>query len=174
VRHDAIEFWVSVTAAVPVFARVIQGQSVITGFSTGDAFPFHCLDILCSALLTLPALEDIMFGQISGQGPVEGQSFESLVKLLQSPTLRKVQFDDVVFTNTLFQAVVAKVLKERSEITHLHFLRCSFPEGGSAAIASALKTNMTLKCLEFDSQADEVFYEVLGSGSSIQFYATEA
>jgi hypothetical protein len=72
---------------------VIQGQAVITEFTTGDSFPFHCLDILCSALLTLPALEKISFDHISGQGPVEGQSLESLVKLLQSPTLRKVEFE---------------------------------------------------------------------------------
>jgi hypothetical protein len=97
-----------------------------------------------------------------GDGPEEGQSLESMVGLLQSPTLRKVEFESVEFTNTLSQAV-AKALKERSEITDLHFLDCSFPEGGCAVIASALKTNTTLKYLHFYSQAGEVFYEVLAA-----------
>jgi hypothetical protein len=150
------------TEALPVFAEAIHGQAMITGFSTGNTFPFHCLDILCSALLTLPALENVLFYQLDGQGPEEGQSLESMIKLLKSPTLREVKFDFVDFTNTLSQAV-AKVLKERSEITDLHFFHCSFPEGGAAVIASALKTNTTLKCLKFMAKADEVFYEVLAA-----------
>jgi hypothetical protein len=151
------------TAALPVFARTIHGQAMITGFSTGNGFPFHCLDILCSALLTLPALENVSFEQLDGQGPEEGQSLESMVKLLQSPTLREVVFMSVVFTSTLCQAV-AKALKERSEITDLHFYRCSFPESGGAVIASALKSNTTLKRLHlYDIGADEVFYDVLAA-----------
>jgi hypothetical protein len=150
------------TEALPVFARAIYGQAMITGFKTGDGFPFHCLDILCSALLTLPALEYVSFGQLDGQGPEEGQSLENMVKLLQSPTLQEVDFEAVVLTNTICQAV-AKALKERSEITDLDFLNCSFPEGGGAVIASALKTNTTLKRLRCWAEADEVFFEVLAA-----------
>jgi hypothetical protein len=150
------------TETLPAFAGVIRGQAMITGFSTGDSFSFHCLDILCSALLTLPALENVSFDHIVGQGPEEGQSLQSMVQLLQSPSLRDVGFADVVFTNTLSQAV-AKALKESSEIADLSFFGCSFPEGGSAVIASVLKTNTILKRLRFDSLADEVFYEVLAA-----------
>jgi hypothetical protein len=82
------------------------------------------------------------------EGPEEGQYLECTVKLLQSPTLRRVYFESVVFTNDLSQAV-AKVLKERSQITDLHFDGCSFPRGGSTVIASALKSNTTLKFLHF-------------------------
>jgi hypothetical protein len=57
----------------------------------------------------------------------EGQSFESMVKLLNSPTLRELKFKYVDFTNLLCQAV-AKALQERSEITNMHFDGyCSFP-----------------------------------------------
>jgi hypothetical protein len=147
---------------LPVFYGVIQGQAMITGFSTSDGFYFDGLDVLCSALLTLPALENVSFEHFRGEGPEEGQSLESMVKLLLSPTLREVTFKFVVFTNTLCQAV-AKVLKERSEITDLHFLYCDFPDGGNSMTASALKTNTTLKCLDFDVGADEVFYEVLAA-----------
>jgi hypothetical protein len=145
---------------LPAFAEVIRGQAMITGFRTGVGFQFDFLDLLCSALLTLPALEKIVFEHYYDQVPVEAQSLESMVKLLQSPSLREVKFKSVVFTNTLCQAV-AKALKERSEITDLHFVKCSFPEGGSAVIARAMKTNTELKCLQFDGRADEVFWEVL-------------
>jgi hypothetical protein len=146
--------------ALQVFARVIRGRAMITGFITRSGFPFHYLDILCSALLTLPALTNVSFGELAGQGPEEGQSLESMVKLLQSPTLRKVEFESVVFTSTLCQAL-AKALKERSEITNLRFRQCSFPESGSAEIARALKTNTALKCLHLLYGADEFFCEVL-------------
>jgi hypothetical protein len=166
------------TEALSVFAGVIHGQAMITRFSTGDRFPFHCLDTLCSALLTLPALTNVSFEQRDGQGPEEGQSLESMIKLLQSPSLREVKFESIVFTSTLSQAV-AKALKKRSEITILRFLHCFFPEGGSAVIASALETNTTLKCLDFyDHATDEVLYEVLAaallSNSTLQKLAFDA
>jgi hypothetical protein len=148
--------------ALQVFARVIHGHARITAFETGASFPFECLDVLCSALLTLPALTNVSFEQLDDAGPEEGQSLESMVKLLQSPVLREVTFQSIVLTNTLSQAV-AKALKERSEITELHFTFCSFPEGGDAVIARALKTNTTLERLYFYNGADEGFYEVLAA-----------
>jgi hypothetical protein len=160
------------TDALPAFTGVIHGQAMITGFSTGAGFPFLCLDMLCSALLTLPALENVSFEQLAGEGPEEGQSLESMIKLLQSPTLRGVTFECVDFTNTLCKAV-AKALKERSEITDLHFIGCSFPEGGGAVIARALTTNTTLEILEVDAGNNEAFYEALSaallSNSTLQY-----
>jgi hypothetical protein len=151
------------TDALPAFARAIHGHAMISTFSTGNAFAFDCLDILCSALLTLPDLENVSFEHDEdGLCPVEGQSLESMVKLLQSPTLREVKFENVIFTNTLSQAV-AKALKERSEITDLDFEGCSFPEGGNAVIASALTTNTALKYVDFDEGADDFFCEVLAA-----------
>jgi hypothetical protein len=166
------------TETLPAFGRAIHGQAMIRGFSTGGGFHFNCLDILCSTLLTLPALTNVTFEHYDDEGPEEGQSLESMVKLLQSPSLRTVKFESVVFTSTLSQAV-AKALKERSEITDLRFWMCSFPEGGSAVIASALETNTTLKCLNFyDHATDEVLYEVLAaallSNSTLQKLAFDA
>jgi hypothetical protein len=114
---------------------------MITGFSTGPGFPFHCLDILCSALLTLPALTNISFEHHyhgDHEGPEEGQSLDSMIELLQLPSLREVEFKSVSFTSTLCQAV-AKALEERSEITDLRFIYCSFPKGGNAVIARVLQ-----------------------------------
>jgi hypothetical protein len=145
--------------ALSAFAEVIRGQAMITGFSAGDAFHFGCLDFLCSALLTLPALEKISFQHDDDQGPVEAQSLESMVKLLQSPSLRDVEFESVVFTNT-FSKAVAKALKDRSEITRLRFLGCSllqdlaFDSSSSCSWLSplflALQLNTGLKELHID------------------------
>jgi hypothetical protein len=140
------------TETLPAFARAIHGHAMITRFFTGEGFPFGCLDILCSALLTLPALKEISFMHDDGHGQEEGQSLESMIKLLQSPILRKVTFENVEFTNTLSQAV-AKALKERAEITHLRFLDCCFPDGENVfceVLAAALLSNSTLQRLKFD------------------------
>jgi hypothetical protein len=148
--------------ALQALARVIHGHAMITGFVTGNAFPLHCLDMLCSNLLTLPALENVSFEHDDDEVSEEVQFLESMVTLLQLPTLREVGFRSIDFTSTFCQAI-AKALKERSEITNLHFMRCSFPEGGGAVIARALKTNTTLKDLYFDEQADESFCEVMAA-----------
>jgi hypothetical protein len=159
-QDDGLSSWDP--AVLPVFARAIHGQAMITGFSTGAQFPFHCLDLLCSTLLTLPALENVSFNDITDQRAEDGQSHESMVKLLQSPVLRIVEFEDVSFSDSLSRAI-AKALKERSEITHLDLSNCSFPGGGGAVIASALKTNTTLKHFHLDVTVDEVFYDVLAA-----------
>jgi hypothetical protein len=150
------------TETLPAFVEAIHGQAMVTGFHTGDGFPFHFLDTLCSALLTLPALEKISFTQLAGEGPEEGQSLESMVQLLQSPILRKVDFTSLNFTNTLCQAV-AKALRKWSKITDLGFSGCSFPRNGSAMIARELQTNTTLKCLEIYGGATAIFYEALAA-----------
>jgi hypothetical protein len=147
---------------LPAFSRAIHGQGMITEFSPGEEFPFDSLDVLCSTLLTLPALENVSFDHITDQGTADGQSLVSMVKLLQSPILRVVKFGHVSFSDSLSRAI-AKALKERSEITDLDFSSCSFEESGGIVIASALKTNTTLKRLEFDASVSEVFYDVLAA-----------
>jgi hypothetical protein len=167
VIEDATLLWdiVRYPEALPSFAGVVHGHTMITGFSTGEGTPFQCLDVFCSILLTLPVLENVAFLYMYGQGTEEGQSLESMVQLLQSPALRQVKFGFVSFSNSLSRAI-ARALEERSKITDLHFCSCSFPEGGGAAIASALTTNTTLKCLEFDTSTrvdEKVFYDVLAT-----------
>jgi hypothetical protein len=159
--HNNAPLWY--TEMLPTFAGVIRGQAMITTFMTGDGFPFRCLDTLCSALLTLPALENVCFDRLDGEGPEEVQALESMIKLLQAPHLRKVQFNSIDFTNTLSKAV-AKALAEKSEITDLSFYSCSFPEAGGAVIASALKTNTTIICLDFYCETDnDCFHEGLAA-----------
>jgi hypothetical protein len=166
IEDEVLALWdvVRYPEALPGLARVIRGHTMITGFSTGEGIPYQCLETLCSILLTLPALENVSFLYIDG--PDEGQSCISMVKLLQSPILRQVNFECIPFTNSLSQAV-AKALKERSAITDLHFCSCFFPEGGGTAIASALTTNATLKYLNFNActrVGEKDFYDVLAAG----------
>jgi hypothetical protein len=147
------------------FAGVILEQAMITGFSTEEGFPVHRLDILCSALLTLPALVSVSFN-CDGQAPEEGQSLQSMVQLLQSPILRKVRFERVDFTQALCQAVATALNFKRSEITSLSVACCCFPMmGGSAPIARALMNNTKLKRLAFKfiGGGNLGFHEVLAS-----------
>jgi hypothetical protein len=165
IEDETLTVWdvVRYPEALPGLARVIRGQTMITGFSTGEGIPYHCLDLLCSILLTLPALENVSFLYIDG--PDDGQPCESMIQLMSSSTLRQVKFEYIPFTKSLFQAI-AKALKERSAITDLHFCSCSFPEGGGTAIASALTTNTTLKYLNFNAYTrvdEKVFYDVLAA-----------
>jgi hypothetical protein len=46
--------------SLQAFAGVILGHNIITEFDIGAGFQFHGLDILCSALLTIPALETVV------------------------------------------------------------------------------------------------------------------
>jgi hypothetical protein len=69
--------------ALPGFHGVIHGQSIITGSISGAGFPFHCLDISWSTLLTLPELEKVSFYHIDDQGTDEGYSLEIMFKLQQ-------------------------------------------------------------------------------------------
>jgi hypothetical protein len=96
---------------LPAFAKAIHGHNMITDFDASD-FPFRCLDIMCSALLTLPALVRFSFTCYGLSPGEEVQSHESVLQLLQSPILRNVEFEFVNFTYTLCQAV-AKALKGR-------------------------------------------------------------
>jgi hypothetical protein len=161
--HPSLLWDIETPSAYAAFARAISGQAMINAFSTGEAFPSDCLDILCSALLTLPALEEVSFS-CDGQSPREGQSLESVVQLmLRSPVLREVGFECLNFTYTLCQAV-AKALRENSEITSLSVFHCSFPAGGSALIASALMNNTKLKRLVYyHIRGNLGFHEVLAS-----------
>jgi hypothetical protein len=60
-----------------VFTGVIHEQAMVTGFTIGHSFPFHCFDTLCCTLLTLPALESVSFSHMyrrDGQDMEDGQS----------------------------------------------------------------------------------------------------
>jgi hypothetical protein len=55
-------------------------------------------------------------------------------------------------------------LKEGSRITSLDFHECSFPEGGSEQILSALERNATLTTFEiYSDNINEAFYDAMAA-----------
>jgi hypothetical protein len=148
------------------FATVIQGHPAITRFAaTGGRFRFESTDILCSALATLPNLENVELHQRAlgrEEVPVLGRP-ESMTKMLRAPSLRSVVFRCFCFTNALCEAT-ANALKEGSVITSLEFVDCAFPEGGSDKIASALKRKATLTTFKiWSGSINEAFYDAMAA-----------
>jgi hypothetical protein len=138
-------------------ARAIHGHPMISGFKSQMGFSFANLEPWCSALVTLPSLERVHIGQ---RGPeTEDQrdlvNLEPLKELLQAPALRFVRFSGFNFTNEICHAT-ATALEEGSSIIDITFDGyCSFPDGGRAIIANALKTNATVTDAQFFGYCDE-------------------
>jgi hypothetical protein len=168
-RFTAIEG----TEEMRAFARAIQGHPAITQFKS--VVCFENTSILCSALTTLPNLEDVVLTQYS---PRRDDSLPpaSMTELLtRAPSLRIVEFQNFCFTSSICEATVT-VLRQGSSITSLNLHECSFPEGGSEQIASALEENTTLTTFEISPSPDTIihqaFYDALAesllSNSTLQ------
>jgi hypothetical protein len=133
------------TEDMRAFVAAIQGHPAITSVDTRGSFRFELTGILCSALATLPNLEDVTLWHLPlgrEEVPELGRP-ESVTELLRAPFLRSVEFYYSSFTNALCEAT-ANALKEGAAITSLKFHRCSFTEGGREKIVSALMRNATL------------------------------
>jgi hypothetical protein len=151
------------------FARAIQEHPAITRFDTSTGgFSFENLATLCSALTTLPNLEcAVVRQQRPGRAEVPTfQSPESMTEFLRAPSLRIVEFRNFCFTSSLCLAT-AMALSQGSSITSLVLEECSFPEGGSEKIASALKENTTLTTFKIspspDTSIHQAFYDAVAA-----------
>jgi hypothetical protein len=139
-------------------ARAIHGHPMISEFSSHD-FTFESLVLWCSTLATLPYLERV---RLTLREPeTEDQrdlvNPEPLTELLRAPALRCVRFDAFYFTNALCHAT-ANALEEGSSIIDITFDdECSFPDGGRAIIANALKRNVSVTDVKFLGDFDEPF-----------------
>jgi hypothetical protein len=141
--------------AIQGLARAIHGHLMISGFSSQQDFTFENLGPWCSALATLPSLEHVIFGLQEPRYPRLDErqrdllNLEPLKELLRTPALRKVAFNDFSFTYGLCHAV-ADVLEGGSSVTDISFESiCSFPDGGTAIIANALKRNASVTSFKF-------------------------
>jgi hypothetical protein len=85
-------------------ARVIRGHPTITRFEGGWDSSYESMDLLYSALATLPALESITLSNPRGEGSTLAY-LESLTELLRVPSLRSVRFNYFSFTPALCQAI---------------------------------------------------------------------
>jgi hypothetical protein len=106
------------TEEMRAFAGAIQGHPAITRFDTTGSFHFKTTDILCSALATLPHLEDatLWHRQVGGKHVPELGRPESMTEFLRAPSLRSVEFNCFCFTDALCEAT-ANALKEGAAIT---------------------------------------------------------
>jgi hypothetical protein len=114
---------------VQAFGRAIRGHPTITSFDSNRHFPYKCMDLLFSALVTVPSLKSIdishryLYGRIDDESTLANP--ESLTELLRLPTLRSVVFYSFIFTPTLCRAL-ANALMEGMVVTKLEFEGCSF------------------------------------------------
>jgi hypothetical protein len=146
-------------------ARVIHGHPMISGFSSEILLTFANLVPWCSALATRPSLERVTLGLQEPE--TENQHdlviLKPLTELLRAPALRFVEFDSFYFTNAICHAT-ANALEEGSSISDITFDHlCSFPDGGSAIIANALKRNVSVTTVEFRCRCDELFCNTLAA-----------
>jgi hypothetical protein len=149
------------------FARAIQGHPAITHFNASVSI--EGIDILCSAMATLPNLESAVLGHQNLGRDEEVPTFqsqESMTEFLRAPSLRVVKFRYFCFASSLCLAT-AMALRQGSSITSLDLYQCYFPEGGSEQIASALKENATLTTFKIspapDTSIHQAFYDAMAT-----------
>jgi hypothetical protein len=138
-------------------ARAIHGHPMISGFISQMDFNFANFIPWCSTLATLPHLERISFGlqEPETEDQLELVNLQPLTELLRTPALRLVRFFDFYFTDALCRAT-ANALEERSSVIDIIFdNECTFPDGGRAIIANALKRNTSVTAVKFLGDCDE-------------------
>jgi hypothetical protein len=146
-------------------ARAIHGHPMISKFTSSDGFTFENVGPWCSALVALPSLEDV---EIGFQEPESEEqrvllNVEPLKELLRAPALRFVRFNGCYFTNELCYAI-GNALEEGSSIIDILFgHQCTFPAGGRAIIAKALKTNASVVEVQFRGDCDEPLCDTLAA-----------
>jgi hypothetical protein len=89
-----------------------------------------------------------------------------MTEFLRAPSLRVVEFRNFCFTGSFCQAI-AMTLSQGSSVTSLDLYQCSFSEGGSEQIASALKENATLTTFKIlpspDTSIHQAFYDAMAT-----------
>jgi hypothetical protein len=146
-------------------ARAIHGHPMISDFSSETGFTFANLAPWCSALVTLPSLKSVTLGFQEPETEDQGDLviLEPFKDLLRAPALRRVRFDSFYFTNALCH-VVASALEEGSSVIDISFdEKCTFPDGGRAIIANALKRNASVTDVKFLDDYDEPFCNTLAA-----------
>jgi hypothetical protein len=137
-------------------ARAIQGHPMISTFKSQDPFPYSDVALWCFTLATLTSLEILVFGFQEPETEDQRDSISpmSLNELLRMPALRFVLFYNFHFTDALCHAT-ANAIEEGSSIVDITFeYRCSFPDGGIAVIADALKINASVTNVKFYGNFD--------------------
>jgi hypothetical protein len=149
--------------AIQGLARAIHGHPMISEFVSDMRLNFANLGPWCSALATLPSLESLTLCLMERETEDQRDwvNLEPLKELLRAPALRFVRFHAFHFTDEICHAI-ARVLEEGSSIIDIIFdSGCTFPGGGRAMIANALKRNATVTHVKFLDGFDEPFCNTL-------------
>jgi hypothetical protein len=161
---DAFCNGVAVTCSredVKALARAIRLHPTIKEFNTGNDFSLDTLHIILSALTTLPSL---MVAKLKHDFSESSHSKlpEALKKLMLSPSLREVYFDEFTFSRPLCRAL-GEALQGGSNIASLCFDACSFPQGDSVLVAKALTQNTTLTTFACSGRFSQEFYDAFAA-----------
>jgi hypothetical protein len=157
---------------VQAFCQAVRGQTAITDFQVsstlGCTVSYECIDLLYSALATLPALRSVRLSHSERQARPEDDStmahHESLTELLRMPSLRWASFEHINFTPELCQAT-ANALMEGTVVTKLDFRFCSFPDGEECAVmlANSLSRNTSVSKIYVESPLNQTICSTLAS-----------
>jgi hypothetical protein len=147
------------------FARAIDGHTMISEFNSEYPFTYADVGLWCSTLATLPFLQRLVFGLQEPETEEQRNvvDIEAFKELLQAPALAFVHFYRFHFTDALCHAT-ANALEEGSSISSISFeSRCSFPDGGRAVIANALKLNTRVTSIRFLGDFDDPLCNTLAA-----------
>jgi hypothetical protein len=142
------------------FAVAIQGLSTIRTFhSEKDAVQWWFANTLISALASLPLLENVTLGSFSYGDRPSACEFPGLMHLLESSSLRSIEFSKINFTCGLSGALL-DAFEEGSFVTDLRFTDCGCVRAGETgweeddaeiatlcAVVQALQRDSSMKCL---------------------------
>jgi hypothetical protein len=116
---------------------------------------------------TLPNLKSAALEHQSVRNRARRPTFqvpEIMTDFLRAPSLRIVELKRFCLTNSLCQAF-ATALPKGSSIASLVLDECSFPEGGSERIASALKENATLTTFRIITTSPDIIHQAFTTQS---------
>jgi hypothetical protein len=151
-----------------LFARVIRGHPTITTFTYDGYYPCVCLDVLYSAMATLPALESIRLRGCYEETTPEDESAlahpESLTELLRVSTLRSVSFEYFVFTPGICETIANELMEGTATIADLEFRHCSFSsEVCPVTVANGLGRFTSVSRIKVMSPLDLVLFDALAT-----------
>jgi hypothetical protein len=110
-----------------VFSSFIGVSTIRTFHSAKDAVSWEYADMLMDTLASLPSLKKLTLGSFSGEAPHAGGpdgEFPELTNLLESSSLRSVEFSEFNFTSGISRALLA-AFEEGTSVINLLFTNCS-------------------------------------------------
>jgi hypothetical protein len=181
VRHKislslSTEYYDAGVEDIQGLARAIHGHPMIAAFRSrgGHNLCKHEPLVFCLGNTSLSHFFVFGIQEPETDDQRDLVNVEPLKELLRTPALRFVAFSGFDFTNELFHAKV-NALGEGSSIIDITFeCNCSFPDGGKAIIAKALKTNASVTDFHFFGYCDEPFCDAMTANLTLRLLEEKA